>query len=160
VVTEIVAGDVMAAVARIVMARKSMPVKRVSGKSVRAKSSAHMDRTVRCEAMEAMEAAKAMHAAAAKRRMEAATTPMEGAATPMEAAAASAAEPFRHCREICRKAERADRNAGRQNSYGSLDGGFHGRFSIVIVPATRNNMRAGTHLKLFTFQLFSPIAGF
>jgi hypothetical protein len=45
------------------MARKSMPVKRVSGKSVRAKSAAHMDRTV---GSEAMEAAKAMHAAAAK----------------------------------------------------------------------------------------------
>jgi hypothetical protein len=64
--------------------------------------------------------------------MEAAATPMEAAATPMEAAAST--ESFRHCRDIRRKAERADRNAGRQNSYGSLDGGFHGRFSIVIVP--------------------------
>jgi hypothetical protein len=74
--------------------------------------------------------------------------------------AAASAESFRHCRDIRCKAERADRNAGRQNSYGSLDGGFHGRFSIVIVPATRNNIGAGTHLKRFTFQLFSPIAGF
>jgi hypothetical protein len=67
--------------------------------------------------------------------MEAAATPMEAAAaTPMEAAAST--ESFRHCRDIRRKAERADRNAGRQNSYGSLDGGFHVRFSIIIVPAT------------------------
>jgi hypothetical protein len=63
VATDIMAGEMMGAVARVVMARKSMPVKRVSGKSVRAKSAAHMDRTV---GSEAMEAAKAMHAAAAK----------------------------------------------------------------------------------------------
>jgi hypothetical protein len=58
------------------------------------------------------------------------------AASAAKAMAAAAAEAFRHCGYISRKAERADSNAGRKNSYGSFDGGFHGRFSIVVAPAT------------------------
>jgi hypothetical protein len=81
------------------------------------------------------------------------------AASAAKAMAAAAAEAFRHCGYISRKAERADSNAGRKNSYGSFDGGFHGRFSIVVAPATLDT-GAGAHLKLFVNQLFSPIAGF
>ena len=141
-------------VARIMMAGKSMPVKGVSGESVRVKGAAHMDRTVGCKAMEA---AKTMHAPTTKRRMETSTAAEMHAAA---SAAVKAARPFRHCRDIRRKAERTDGNAGRKNSYGSLDRGVHGRFSIVIVPAKRNNRGRARILKLFTFQLFSPIAGF
>jgi hypothetical protein len=129
-VTEIVVGEMTAPVDGV--ARKSMvhmPVKCASGESVRTKGAAHMHRTVGREAVKAakaMAAAEAMKAAATERRMEAAAAHMEAstsAAAHMEAST-SAAGPFRHCRDIRRKAERTDRNAGCQNPYCSL----HGRF--------------------------------
>lgn len=134
-VTEIVAGDMVAAVdgvAREMMAHDSMPVKRVGGECVRAKCVAHVDRTVGREAMKAMEAAKAtMHAA--ERRMKSTAAHMDAAAATSTSAAAKvkAAGSFRHCRDIGGKTQRADRNAGRQNRYRS----FHRRFPIIIVPA-------------------------
>jgi hypothetical protein len=79
-------GEVVAAVARKMVARDSMPVKRVSGECVRAERTTHMDWTMGREAMEAVEAAKAMHAP--ERRMESTTAHMETAA----ASASSAAE--------------------------------------------------------------------
>jgi hypothetical protein len=117
VVTEIVAGDMMAAVdgvSGIMMSCNSVPVKRMSGESVRAKSVAHMDRAVGREAVEAMKAAKAVHAAAS--HMKTTASHMKATASHMKAAAASAAKvnaAFCHCRDIGRKAERANRNAGR-----------------------------------------------
>jgi hypothetical protein len=89
------------------MSCNSVPVKRMIGESVRAKSVAHMDRAVGREAVEAMKAAKAVHAAASH---------MKTTSSHMKAAAASAAKvnaAFCHCRDIGRKAERANRNAGR-----------------------------------------------
>lgn len=135
-VPEIMTGDVVAAVdgvARKMMARDSMPVKRVSGESVRAKRMTHMDRTMGREAMEAVEAAKAMHAP--ERRMESTAAHME------TASASSAAEvkaALRHRWGIRGKAQRTDRNAGRQNRYRS----FHGRFPTVIVPAVAMSRQA------------------
>ena len=134
-VPEIMTGDVVAAVdgvARKMMARKTMPVKRVSGECVRAKRTTHMDWTMGREAMEAVEAAKAMHAA--ERRMESTAAHMEAAAS----SSAKVKAALRHCRGIRGKAERTDRNAGRQNRYRS----FHGRFPTVIVPAAAISRQA------------------
>jgi hypothetical protein len=114
-----------------------------------------MDRAMGCKAVEATEAM----AAAAKAMAAAAKAMAAAAKRGMAAAAAAAAEAFRHCRYISRKAERTDSNAGRKNSYGSFDGGFHGRFSMLSRPPHRD-IGAGAHLKLFAIQLFSPIAGF
>jgi hypothetical protein len=132
-VPEIMTGDVVAAVdgvARKMMARKTMPVKRVSGECVRAKRTTHMDWTMGREAMEAVEAAKAMHAA--ERRMESTAAHMKAASS---SASAKVKAALRHCRGIRGNAERTDRNAGRQNRYRSFHGSFHGRFPTVIVPA-------------------------
>jgi hypothetical protein len=141
VVTEIMAGDMVAAVdsvAREMMAHDSMPVKRVGGECMRAKRVAHMDRSVGREAMETMEAAKAsMHAA--ERRMESTAAHVETtAATSASTAKVEAAGSLRHCRDIGGKAQRADRNAGRQNRYRS----FHGRFPIIIAPAAATSEQA------------------
>ena len=140
-VPEIMTGDLVAAVdgvARKMMARESMPAKRVSGECVRAKRTTHMDGTMGREAMEAVEAAKAMHAA--ERRMESTAAHMEAAAASSSAKVKAA---LCHCRDIRAKAKRTDRNAGRQNRYRSFHRSFHGRFPTVIVPAAA--MYRGRH---------------
>ena len=106
------------------VARKSMPVKSVSGEAVRTESVTHMDRTMGSKAMEAVEAAPA------KRRTEASAKSMKPAASAksMEATAsaksmptASAATPSA-CkrRDVRHDAKRAHRNTRRQNAYCSF----------------------------------------
>jgi hypothetical protein len=117
------------------------------------------------EAMEAVEAAKAMHAA--ERRMESTAAHMKAASS---SASAKVKAALRHCRGIRGNAERTDRNAGRQNRYRSFDGSFHGRFPTLIVPAAAMSRWARIQstlvlncshlLRVFSIQLFSPIAGF
>ena len=105
------------------VARKSMPVKSVSGEAVRTESVTHMDRTMGSKAMKAVEAAPA------KRRTEASAKSMEATASAksMPAASAksmptaSAATPSA-CkrRDVRHDAKRAHRNARRQNAYCSF----------------------------------------
>ena len=114
------------------VARKSMPVKSVSGEAVRSESVTHMDRTMGSKAMKAVEAAPA------KRRTEASAKSMKPAASAksMEATAsaksmptasaksmptASAATPSA-CkrRDVRHNAKRGHRNARRQNAYCSF----------------------------------------
>jgi hypothetical protein len=82
--------------------------------------------------MEAVEAAKAMHAP--ERRMESTAAHMETASA-SSAAAAEVKAALRYGWCIRGKAQRTDRNAGRQNRYRSFHCSFHGRFPTVIVPA-------------------------
>jgi hypothetical protein len=111
IVTKVVAGETISVDG---MARKSMCAKSVSGETVRAKGVTHMDRTMGSEAMEAVEATPA------KRRMKAPAKSMEPPASPKSmkpAPAAKSVATTSKCINFRRDAERADRNARRQNTY-------------------------------------------
>jgi hypothetical protein len=118
--TKVVAGEMISVDG---MACKSMPAKSVSGEAVRTKSMTHMDRTMGCKAMEAVETAPAKSmkpTASAKSMPTASAKSMPTASAKSMPAASAATSSACKRRDVRHDAKRGHRNAHRQNAYCSF----------------------------------------